>query len=117
MHFPAANIARPNLSIPEQWHEAAMACVDAEAAAQLLEETKSAKLSEMIGELQRDTPGLAFNKAEMTAKASPEWRAWVEGMVRARKAANRARVNRDFLRMQFSVWIAEDANHRAGSRT
>ncbi len=105
-----------NRPLAERWHDAAMTCVDAEAAAQLLEETKSAKLAELVAGLLRDDPKMSVAKAETTVKSSPEWRRWIEGMVTARKAANRARVQRDYLRMRFSVWIAEDANHRAGAR-
>lgn len=111
-----AQVAPSNQRIEQQWYEAAMAHADAEAAAQLLEETKSSVLAEHVANLIRDEPKMSIAKAETTVKASPEWRQFVEGMVRARKAANKARVTRDYLKMQFSVWIAEDANHRAGAR-
>jgi len=107
---------RANIPISEQWHRAALDHVDAEAAAQMLEETKSAVLSERVADLIKDDPKLSVTKAETLVKASPEWRRWIEGMVRARKAANRARVERDYLKMRFSEWVAEDANHRAGAR-
>ena len=105
-----------NRPISEQWHEAGLRWADAEAAAQLLEETKTAALAELIAEELRAAPGLSHARAETNVKSSPEWRRWIEGMVRARKAANRARIDRDFLKMRFSEWVAQDANHRAGAR-
>ncbi|MBF9233958.1 hypothetical protein [Microvirga alba] len=107
---------RDNRPLAEQWHDAAMAHVDAEAAASMLEETKSAVLAEMVSDELRSDPKMSVAKAETTVKASRRWREHVEGIVRARKAANRARVSRDYLKMRFSQWISEDANHRAGAR-
>lgn len=104
--------ARANVSWSEQWHKAAAAHVDAEAAAQMLEETKSAVLAQMMSRLG-DMP---VSKAEMQVKGSEDWRRFIEGMVRARQHANKLRVERDYLKMKFSEWISEDANHRAGAR-
>jgi hypothetical protein len=106
----------PNKPVSEQWHDAGLAWVDAENAAQLLEETKSAVLSQYIAEEIAADPKMSIAKAETMVRSSPKWREFVERMVKARTAANRARINRDYLRMKFSEWVAEDANHRAGTR-
>ena len=65
--------------------------------------------------LQAD-PKKSVARAEMEVKAGAYWKRTVNDIVMSRKEANRARVERDYLRMRFSVWIAEDANHRQGSR-
>jgi hypothetical protein len=101
-----------NIPISEQWERKALEAVDAEAAAQMLEETKSAVLSQMMLK-QGDMP---VSRAEMIVKASEEWSRFVEGMVKARQHANKVRVERDYLRMRFSEWVAQDANHRAAAR-
>lgn len=93
-----------------------MVHADAEAAAQMLEETKTSVLAEHIAALIRDEPKLSIAKAETIVKASTEWREWIGNMVTARRVANRARVQRDYLRMRFSEFISAEADHRAGSR-
>jgi predicted secreted protein len=104
--------APSNIPLSEQWSLAAHAHVEAEAAAQILEETKSAVLAQMMSRLG-DMP---VSKAEMQAKSSDEWRRHVEAIVRARQNANKLRVERDYLRMRFQEWIAADANHRTAAR-
>lgn len=101
-----------NVPLSEQWAQAAHSHVEAEAAAQLLEETKSAVLAQMMSKLG-DMP---VSKAEMQAKASPEWDRHVRSIVRARQLANKLRVERDYLRMRFQEWIAADANNRTVAR-
>lgn len=98
-----------NNPISEQYRETAKAWVDAEAAASLLEETKSATLSQMM----LAYPLFAVNKAEMTVKASPQWKDHIHKMVDARKAANLLKVKLEFLRMKFSEQQSEEATKRA----
>jgi hypothetical protein len=104
--------APANIPLSQQWQTKALEHADAEAAAQLLEETKSAVLSQMMMR-EGDIP---VSKAEMRVKASDEWQRWVANMVRARQRANRLRVERDYLKMLFQEWISADANHRAAAR-
>jgi hypothetical protein len=104
--------ASANISLADQWAEAAHAHVEAEAAAQLLEETKSAVLAQMMSRLG----DLPVSKAEMKVKASDEWRDHIEKMGKAREHANRLKVKREWLRMRFSEWLAHDANNRTQAR-
>jgi hypothetical protein len=111
MHLPQP-AANANIPLSDQWSEIAHAHVEAEAAAQILEETKSAVLAQMMSKLG-DMP---VSKAEMQAKASSEWDRHVRSIVRARQEANRLRVQRDYIKMRFQEWISADANNRTAAK-
>lgn len=95
--------------LSEQFRLAAKDWVEKDSAANLLEETKSAVLAQRMAELG-DMP---VSRAEMTVKASAEWREFIEAMVNARKDANMARVKVDWMRMRHSEWQSAEANARA----
>lgn len=101
-----------NLPWSEQFRIVAKQWVDADAAASILEDTKSAVLSERMQALG-DMP---VTKAEAIVKASPEWRDHVEKMVAARKQANRLKVQMEYLRMKFSEWQSHEATKRTEAR-
>jgi hypothetical protein len=101
-----------NLPWSEQYRIVARKWVDADAAASLLEDTKSAFLSQRM----QAHAGSAVNKAEMLIKGSPEWADFVEKMVAARKQANLLKVQLEYLRMKFSEWQSENATKRAEMR-
>lgn len=82
--------------ISEQFRLVAKAWVDAEAAASLLEETKSATLSQR----QIALGPMPVSKSEMIVKASPEWHEHLERIVAARAAANMKKVHMEYLRMR-----------------
>lgn len=105
----------PSINLPysEQFRITAKLWVDADAAATLLEDTKSAILSERMQAIIREEPGLAINRAEATVKASPEWREWITGMIDARKKANLLKVQMEYLRMKFTEWNSHEASKRA----
>lgn len=96
----------------EQYRVAAEAWSKLESAASMLEECKSAILSQRKIQ-QGDMPD---NKAERNVKASPEWRDYIEKMVKAREAANLAKVKVEYLRMKFWEASSENANRRAEMR-
>lgn len=98
-----------NNLLSEQFRLAAKAWVDADAAASLLEELKSATLSQRMQELG-DIP---VNRAETTVKGSPEWHSYIGDMVKARKEANELKVKMEWLRMRFTEWNSEEATKRA----
>jgi len=99
-------------SISEQYRVAAKSWVDLDAAANLMEETKTAVLSQMMARLG-DIP---VSHAERTVKASSEWTEFVTKMVEARKAANLAKVRCEYLKMKFQEWSSDAANKRAEMR-
>lgn len=104
--------ANANLPWSEQYRIVAKAWVDAEAAASLLEDTKSAILAERMLALG-DMP---VSKAEMNVKGSPEWRTDLLTISTTRQAANRLKVQLEYLRMKFSEWQSHEATKRTEAR-
>ena len=98
--------------LSEKFRLASKEWVEKDAAANLLEETKSSVLSQRMAALG-DMP---VSKAEMTVKASAEWREFIESMVKARQEANLAKVRVEWLRMRFQEWSSQQANERAEKR-
>ncbi len=101
-----------NKPISEQYRIVAKQWVDADNAARMLEETKTAVLSQKMAE-QGDMP---VSSAERNVKASPEWFEFIEKMVTARTASNFLKVKLEFLRMRFSEQQSYEATARAESR-
>ena len=98
--------------LSEQFRIVAKAYVDADSAASLLEETKSAVLARMMLSLG-DMP---VSRAEMQTKASPEWFEFVTNMVQAREKAAFLKVKMEYIRMKFSEWQSLEASKRAEMR-
>src|SRR5690348_12123821 len=101
-----------NLPWSEQFRIVAKQWRDADAAASLLEELNSATLSQMML-AQGD---MAVSKAEMIVKASEPWADYVKKMVVQRGAANKLKVQMEYLKMKFQEWLSENANKRAEMR-
>lgn len=102
-------INQSNEPLSEQFRIVAKDWVQKHAAASMLEETKTAVLSQLIGR-QGD---IAYNQAERVVKASDEWSDFLEKMVKAREAANLAKAKMEFIRMRFSEWQSAEATKRA----
>lgn len=83
--------------------------VEADAAANLLEESKSAVLARMISS-QGDIP---VNRAETNVKSSEDWDNYIKSMVEARRKAALLKVQLEYIRMQFSEWQSSEATKRA----
>lgn len=98
-----------NLPISEQFRIIAKRWVDADSAANMLEETKSAFLNNLML-AQGD---MAVSKAEMIVKGSAEWKEYVSNMVTARKDANLLKVQLEYIKMKFYEWQSHNANKRA----
>lgn len=96
----------------EQFRLAAKDWVAKDAAANLLEETKSACLSQMM----MACGDMPVSRAEMQTKASPEWKDFIGSMVKAREDANLAKVKCEYVRMKFSEWQSAEANARSERR-
>lgn len=101
-----------NQPISEEYRIVAKQWVDAEAAASMLEGTKSAVMSQMMMKLG-DMP---VSKAEMQVKASDEWADFIHKMVEARKKANLLKVQLEYIRMRSSEWQSMEASKRAEMR-
>lgn len=98
-----------NMPWSEQFRVVAKAWVELDEAATLLEESKSAVLSQRMNALG-DMP---VSHADRSVKASPEWSDYIDKMVRARTAANLKKVQMEYLRMKFSEWNSGEATRRA----
>ena len=98
-----------NLPLSEQYRIVAKKWVDADAAASLLEETKSAVLSQCMAALG-DIP---VSRAEMTVKSSDGWHEYIEKMVDARRQASLLKAQLEYIRMRFSEWQSHEATRRA----
>jgi hypothetical protein len=105
-----------DLPISEQYRIVAKQWCDAEAAASLLEDTKSAMLSTRIRQLIESEPGIALNRAEAEVKSSAEWHEWIVGMVDARKKANLLKVQLKYLEMKDGERASREATKRAEMR-
>ena len=108
--------ASSNYPISERFRIVAKAWVEADEAASLMEETKSAIISQMIGKVIEGNFNLPFNKAELAAKSSEEYKEFITSMVHLRGKANLLKVKMEYLRMQFQEWSSHEANARAEKR-
>lgn len=98
-----------NKPLSEVYRICAKEWVEADAAANLLEETKSAVLSQHMAALG-DMP---VSKAELAVKSTAQWHQYLTEMVEARKKANLLKVKMEWLRMRFMEWNSENATRRA----
>lgn len=105
-----------NEPISEQYRLVAKKWVDADTAASLMEETKSAFLSERINDVIGFNINMPFNKAELAAKSSPEYKEFCTQMVQHRGRANLLKVQLEYLKMKFSEWQSHEANARSERR-
>ena len=99
----------PNLPLSEQFRIVAKKWVEADSAATLLEESKSAVLAKMMA----DEGDMPVSRAEMNVKASAEWKGYIQSMVEARQKAALLKVQLEYIRMKFSEWQSYEATKRA----
>jgi hypothetical protein len=102
-----------NRPLSEQYRIVAKKWVDLDNAARLLEATKTLTLEERKNALVEQNPRMADAHATRKAKADPEWRAWVESMVKARTEANLAKVQLDYIEMRSREQQSYEATQRA----
>ena len=99
-------------SISERYRIAAKEWVELDHAARLMEESKSAVLSQKMAALG-DMP---VSKAELQVKASDEWHEYIRAMVDAKTSANLKKVEIEWLRMRFNEQQSREATERAERR-
>ena len=107
-----SDIPLSEIPISEQYRVVAKSWVDADAAANLLEETKSAVLARMM----LNCGDMPVSRAEMTSKGSNEWREFITKMVEARENAALLKVKQEYIRMRFHEWQSIEASKRAEMR-
>jgi DNA polymerase III gamma/tau subunit len=105
-----------NQPLSEQFRLLAKQWVALDAAASLLEETKSAQLSSMVAKVIGENKDLAHNAAERTVKASKDWSDLVQAIVEARRKANLAKVAVEYIRMRSREQESYEATKRAEMR-
>lgn len=98
--------------VSDLWRESAENWVMLEAAATILEDSKSAVLSQMMV-AKGDVP---VSKAEMLVKASEEWDSHIKAIAKARTEANKAKVLCDYYRMRHSEEMSRQATDRLEAR-
>lgn len=101
-------MTRNDVPISEQYRLAALDWVAQDAAARMLEEGKTTFLAQRKAALG-DMPD---SKAERMVKSSAEWSDYIKKMVNAKTAANRQRVELDYLRMRHMERTSEEATAR-----
>ena len=97
-----------NAPISELYRLAAEDWVRLDGAARLLEETKTAVLSQRMAALG----DLPVSRAELAVKSTDEWKEFVTSMVEARTAANEKKIEVEYLKMRFAEWNSSEANAR-----
>lgn len=100
---------RNDTPISEQFRLKAMEWAELDSAARMLEEGKTTYLAQQKA-LLGDIPD---SHAEKQVKASQPWADYIKTMVRAKTAANKARVDVDYLKMRFQEWQSAEANARS----
>lgn len=103
-----------NRPLSELYSEIGDQWADADAAATLLEDLKSAFLSQKMQD--HIACGLAVSKAEAAVKASQEWNDYVIKATTARKNANKLRVKLEVIKMRSWENTNQEANNRMASR-
>ena len=87
-------------SIVEMFRIVALQYVDAECAANMLEEFKSTKLEQMKTDVIESQGEMPDNRAERIVKASADWETFMKEMIQARSKALKLKLQLDFLRMK-----------------
>lgn len=98
--------------LSETYRLVAKRWVDAEAAASILEETKTSVLAQKMAELGE----MPVNRAEMTIKSSTDWHDHLTKIVSARRDANLLKVQLKYIDMKFQEWQDANATNRAEMR-
>lgn len=86
--------------LTEQFRIVALKYVDADAAARMLEETKTTTLERMKSDLIAERGEMPDNKAERLVKSGDDWTEYLARMVNARTESDKLKLHLEFIRMQ-----------------
>lgn len=103
-----------NEPLSQQFYECGLKHADLHAAASLLEETKSTVLAQLA--LSHTAQGVSVAKSELMAKADPVLEQHIKKMVEARRAANKAKVEMEFLKIKHWESQSQQATERTQAR-
>lgn len=98
--------------LSEEFRIIAKEWADLDAAANILEQTKSAVLSQMMAKLGE----MPVSHAERQVKSTVEWSDHVKAIVDARHLADKKRLQLEYIRMKFQEWQSANANMRHEAR-
>lgn len=101
-----------NRPLSEQYRILAKQWVDAESAAHLLEETKTA----VFAQKQVALGDMPVSRSEMLVKSSPEWHEHLTRIASARRAANLLKVQLKYLEMKNWEQRSYEATQRSEMR-
>jgi len=103
----------PDKPISEQFRLVAKKYAELNKASQMLEESKTSILSQMIQDVILNSDDkIAHNQAEREVKASLEWRDYLKKMVDAKYETNLAKLQVEHIRMRFTEWQMQTASAR-----
>lgn len=102
MSFDINNVTERIVELGEEW-------ADNNAAAEILEETKST----LLAELKTFSAEKSDAARETEAKANPRYKKHLEHMVEARRLANRSKVNYEAAKTWTDLLRTKEANLRA----
>lgn len=100
------------MPISEQYRISALEWVDLDAAARILESSKSA----IVAQWMTDHGDIPVSRAEQKVKSSDDYLRLIEDIENARTRANKAKVQVEYLRMRFSEQVSIEANSRSERR-
>lgn len=101
-----------DVPLSEQYRLAAEEWVDLDAAARMLDESKSAIVAQWIN----DYGDIPVSRAESKVKGSDNYLRLIEDIVNAKTKANKAKIQLDYLRMRFSEEVSREATSRVERR-
>ena len=101
-----------NQPYSEQVRIKALEWADLDSAARMLEECKTAYLAQR----KKALGDIAASKAEMLVKSSSDWTDYIKKMVNAKKRANIAKIELEYIKMKSWENSGLEANRRAEMR-
>ena len=111
-HATIAAMPVRDIPLSEQFRLVALQWVDAQAASDILDETKSSVFAEKCLELG-DIP---VSKAEMRVRGSKDWRDHLDKIVAAKRATNKLKMQLKYIEMRHREWISANATNREEMR-
>lgn len=105
---------RPNVPWYEAYGKLAPEWIDADSAADLMEQTRSAWMAQEVQKLVE--AGESAAAAERQVRASPEYSAYIKTMVEARKRANLLKARLEYIRMRNMAEQSDNATQRVQMR-
>ena len=106
------NVPVSEQPLSEQYRYVAKLWAEADAAASLFEELKTADLEQRKTKLIEAHGDMADNRAERVVKTSPEWEQRIRQMCEARAQANLLKAKLEYIKIKHSEWLMHNAAAR-----